>query len=107
LKEGVTYKELGAEYLDSKTKKRRESYLKQELEKLGYDVSLTLSSEDTIAGNAKETSLADAASTLTKEGCEMDVKTVKAAKTVKATNVFKTIKTAKAVKTAGKVRATG
>jgi len=34
------YKELGAEYLNSKIEAKRKSYLKKELEKLGYQVNL-------------------------------------------------------------------
>lgn len=34
------YKELGAEYLDQRTKAKRKVYLKSELAKLGYDVEL-------------------------------------------------------------------
>jgi len=34
------YKELGADYLNSKIEAKRKSYLKKELEKLGYQVDL-------------------------------------------------------------------
>ena len=34
------YKELGADYLNSKIETKRKSYLKKELEKLGYQVDL-------------------------------------------------------------------
>ena len=34
------YKELGADYLNSKIEAKRKSYLKKELEKLGYQVAL-------------------------------------------------------------------
>ncbi len=40
LKYNVPYHELGAEYLDSRVKKKREKYLKTELEKMGYAVQL-------------------------------------------------------------------
>lgn len=35
------YRELGADYVNLRIEKRRKSYLKKELEKLGYDVRLT------------------------------------------------------------------
>jgi hypothetical protein len=35
------YKELGADYLNNKLASKRKSYLKKELEKLGYKVILT------------------------------------------------------------------
>jgi hypothetical protein len=37
----VAYKELGADYLDNRLVSKRKSYLKRELEKLGYKVVLT------------------------------------------------------------------
>lgn len=38
---GVSYKELGEQYMANKIEKRRRDYLKAELGKLGYDVALT------------------------------------------------------------------
>lgn len=38
LSQGVEYKELGADYINSKLELKRKSYLKKELEKLGYNV---------------------------------------------------------------------
>jgi hypothetical protein len=35
------YRELGAEYLNQRMERRRKSYLKKELEKMGYDVSIS------------------------------------------------------------------
>jgi hypothetical protein len=40
LKENCDYKELGAEYLISRTEAKRKAYLKSELGKLGYVVEL-------------------------------------------------------------------
>jgi len=40
LKENCDYKELGAEYLISRTEAKRKAYLKSELGKLGYMVEL-------------------------------------------------------------------
>jgi hypothetical protein len=34
------YRELGADYLNSKIESKRKKYLKKELEKLGYQVAL-------------------------------------------------------------------
>jgi hypothetical protein len=104
LKEGVSYRELGANYLDFKTKKRRESYLKQELEKLGYKVDLTLIPKAKIAeiaeitNNATEIALDDAVSVFEKEGMAKATKVTKATKATKAT---KTVKTARVVRPAG------
>jgi hypothetical protein len=36
----VHYKELGADYLNSKIESKRKTYLKKELEKLGFQVEL-------------------------------------------------------------------
>jgi hypothetical protein len=36
----VQYRELGADYLNSKIEAKRKSYLKRELEKLGYQVAI-------------------------------------------------------------------
>ena len=41
LHDNVSYKELGAEYLNERVAKKRKEYLRRELESLGYDVSLT------------------------------------------------------------------
>lgn len=41
LSTGGRYKELGDRYVPDKTKKKRKDYLKTELRKLGYDVTLT------------------------------------------------------------------
>ena len=35
------YRELGADYINQRAEAKRKSYLKKELEKLGYDVLLT------------------------------------------------------------------
>jgi hypothetical protein len=40
LKENCDYKELGAEYLITRTEAKRKAYLKSELSKLGYTVEL-------------------------------------------------------------------
>jgi len=40
LKGKVHYKELGADYLNSKIEAKRKCYLKKELEKLGYQVAI-------------------------------------------------------------------
>jgi hypothetical protein len=40
LSEKTSYKELGADYVNDKQKKKRKLYLQKELEKLGYEVSL-------------------------------------------------------------------
>ena len=85
----MTYKELGADYLDNKTKKRRESYLKHELEKLGYQVDLTVVCKTEIADSIKEISFADAAATFAKEGTPKVAKTAKATKTVKTDSVVR------------------
>jgi hypothetical protein len=42
LDEKVHYKELGADYLNSKIEVKRKTYLKKELEKLGFQVELSL-----------------------------------------------------------------
>ncbi|MGL5253543.1 MAG: hypothetical protein ACRC9L_00735 [Brevinema sp.] len=42
LKDECDYKELGAEYMNQRVEKKRKAYLKKELEKLGYDVGLSL-----------------------------------------------------------------
>ena len=96
LKDGVGYNELGANYLDDKTKKKREYYLRQELEKLGYKVDLTLTPETEIIKNTTEASFADAVTAFKKEGMTKTEKTAKAVK-----------KATKAVKTVEAVRATG
>lgn len=36
----MSYKELGAEYLNERIEKKRKVYLKRELEKLGYKVDI-------------------------------------------------------------------
>jgi flagellar biosynthesis/type III secretory pathway protein FliH len=96
LKDGAVYHELGANYLDDKTKKKREYYLRQELEKLGYKVDLTLTPETEIIKNTTEASFADAVTAFKKEGMTKTEKTAKAVK-----------KATKAVKTVEAVRATG
>jgi hypothetical protein len=40
LKDDVPYRELGAEYLNSRIKAKRRKYLQKELEKMGYEVQL-------------------------------------------------------------------
>lgn len=40
LKDDVAYRELGADYLNSRMEDKRKKYLKKELEKMGYDVQL-------------------------------------------------------------------
>jgi len=40
LKDNVSYKELGAAYLNERIEKKRKTYLKKELEKLGYKVDI-------------------------------------------------------------------
>jgi hypothetical protein len=40
LKDNCEYKELGAEFLISRTEAKRKAYLKSELNKLGYTVEL-------------------------------------------------------------------
>jgi hypothetical protein len=40
LKDDVPYRELGADYPDSRMEDRRRKYLKKELEKMGYNVQL-------------------------------------------------------------------
>ena len=40
LKDGVEYRKLGADYITIRQEKRRKSYLKKELEKLGYNVQI-------------------------------------------------------------------
>jgi hypothetical protein len=42
LKNNCIYKELGAEYVNGRVEKKRKTYLKKELEKLGYEVGLVL-----------------------------------------------------------------
>ena len=42
LKENVPYNELGAEYLNAKIEAKRKKYLKKELEKMGYQVQLSI-----------------------------------------------------------------
>ena len=41
LKDGVPYKELGADYLNSRMEEKRRKYLKSELQRMGYEVQLT------------------------------------------------------------------
>ena len=41
LKDNVPYRELGADYLNSRMEAKRKKYLKQELEKMGYKVRIT------------------------------------------------------------------
>jgi transposase len=41
LKDSVPYKELGADYLNSRMEQKRQKYLKTELQKMGYQVQLT------------------------------------------------------------------
>jgi hypothetical protein len=41
----VAYRELGADYLSSKIEAKRKTYLKKELEKLGYRVEIKLLKE--------------------------------------------------------------
>jgi hypothetical protein len=41
LKDKEHYKELGADYLNSKIESKRKTYLKKELEKLGYKVAIS------------------------------------------------------------------
>jgi hypothetical protein len=41
LKYNIPYKELGADYLNEQMEEKRRKYLKKELEKMGYEVSLT------------------------------------------------------------------
>lgn len=38
LNDNVSYKELGADYLNEKTEAKRKKYLQEELKKLGYEV---------------------------------------------------------------------
>lgn len=45
---GVTYKELGPQYVPQKIEARRKTYLKGELSKLGYDVSLVKKQETAV-----------------------------------------------------------
>jgi len=40
LKDNVPYKELGAEYLDKRMEEKRQKYLKAELTKMGFEVTL-------------------------------------------------------------------
>lgn len=40
LSEETKYRELGATYVNTRGEQKRKSYLKKELEKLGYDVQL-------------------------------------------------------------------
>lgn len=40
LKDDVPYRELGADYLNSRMEAKRKKYLKQELEKMGYKVQI-------------------------------------------------------------------
>ena len=40
LSESRVYRELGASYVNQQQEKKRKTYLKKELEKLGYDVQL-------------------------------------------------------------------
>ncbi|HLW10168.1 MAG TPA: hypothetical protein VKX35_07190 [Fermentimonas sp.] len=40
LKDDLPYNELGADYLNDRMEKRRQRYLKTELEKMGYRVQL-------------------------------------------------------------------
>jgi hypothetical protein len=40
LKDNCEYRELGAEYLKSRTEAKRKAYLKSELSKMGYNVEL-------------------------------------------------------------------
>jgi len=40
LNDGVEYRELGADYITIRQGQRRKSYLKKELEKLGYNVQI-------------------------------------------------------------------
>lgn len=40
LTDNVSYKELGADYLNAKLEEKRRKYLKNELQKLGYDVQI-------------------------------------------------------------------
>lgn len=41
LSEKESYRELGADHINLRIEAKRKSYLKKELEKLGYEVSLT------------------------------------------------------------------
>ena len=40
LNDNVPYKELGAEYLDKRMEEKRQKYLKAELTKMGFEVTL-------------------------------------------------------------------
>ena len=40
LKDNISYKELGADYLNSRMEEKRKKYLKSELKKMGYKVEL-------------------------------------------------------------------
>lgn len=40
LKDDVSYRELGEDYLNDKVQDRRKKYLKKELERMGYNVQL-------------------------------------------------------------------
>ena len=50
LKNNSDYKELGAEYLTSRTQAKRKAYLKSELVKLGYIVELKENPKVNLAG---------------------------------------------------------
>jgi len=106
LKGKEEYKELGAGYLDGKTQIRRTKYLRQELEKLGYTVELSLSAGIATANTVNAQGLVEAAES-EKEGDAKTAKIVKAKKTAKSIKTAKSTKTINSVKTADVLQEAG
>ena len=51
IRDGVPYKELGADYLDSRMEAKRKKYLQDELKKMGYEVQLVPAKPVSPTGN--------------------------------------------------------